>query len=66
MNIFFKNYKIGPTLYIKRVQIMDHCEHLVPEYLRFVRGVVDSSDLPLNISRETRKTIGRSRSSRKT
>lgn len=52
MGIFFKDYKIGPSLYVKKVQIMDHCEDLLPPYLRFVRGVVDSSDLPLNISRE--------------
>ena len=52
LDIFYKDFKIGPALYVKRVQIMDHCEHLIPNYLRFVKGLVDSSDLPLNVSRE--------------
>ena len=42
----------GMKLYIQRVLIMDACEGLLPPYLRFIRGIVDSSDLPLNISRE--------------
>lgn len=52
MDLFLRDGKRGVQLYVKRVFIMDDCEALVPEYLRFVKGVVDASDLSLNISRE--------------
>jgi len=48
----FGDMKYGPRLYINRVLIMDNCEQLLPSYLRFVKGVVDCPDLPLNVSRE--------------
>ena len=51
-DLWDRNARHGVKLYVKRVFIMDDAEKLMPTYLRFVRGVVDSADLPLNVSRE--------------
>ncbi len=51
-DLFTQGYKRGVQLYVKRVFIMDDCEALMPQYLRFVKGVVDAQDLSLNVSRE--------------
>ena len=51
-NLYSDKYEKGLQLYSKGVFIMDKCKELVPDYLRFIKGLVDSADLPLNISRE--------------
>ncbi|MCA9515133.1 MAG: molecular chaperone HtpG, partial [Myxococcales bacterium] len=51
-NLYSNDQQHGVRLYVKRVFIMDDCRELLPTFLRFVRGVVDSDDLPLNVSRE--------------
>lgn len=51
-DLFMRERTTGVSLYVKRVFIMDDCEELMPEYLRFVKGVVDAADLSLNVSRE--------------
>ena len=52
LDLYQAEYKVGVKLYVKRVFIMDDARELLPQYLRFVRGVIDSEDLPLNVSRE--------------
>jgi molecular chaperone HtpG len=51
-DLWDRNHRHGIRLYVRRVFIMDDAEQLMPPYLRFVRGVIDSNDLPLNVSRE--------------
>ena len=52
LDLYQSDYRVGVKLYVKRVFIMDDAKELLPQYLRFVRGVIDSEDLPLNVSRE--------------
>lgn len=50
---YSKEYEKGLQLYTNGVLIMDKCSELLPDYFSFVRGVIDTEDIPLNISRET-------------
>jgi len=52
LDLYQSDYKGGIKLYVKRIFIMDDSRELLPQYLRFVRGIIDSEDLPLNVSRE--------------
>jgi molecular chaperone HtpG len=52
LDLYHSDYKGGVKLYVKRVFIMDESKELLPQYLRFIRGIIDSEDLPLNVSRE--------------
>ena len=52
LDLYHADYKTGVKLYVKRVFITDDSKDLLPPYLRFVRGIIDSEDLPLNVSRE--------------
>jgi molecular chaperone HtpG len=51
-DLWDRDHRRGVKLYVRRVFIMDDAEHLMPHYLRFIKGVIDSNDLPLNVSRE--------------
>ncbi|MBS2034053.1 molecular chaperone HtpG [bacterium] len=52
MDLMMQDHRGGLQLYVRRVLISDRCEELLPTYMRFIRGVVDAADLPLNLSRE--------------
>jgi len=52
LDLYHSDYKGGVKLYVRRVFIMDDSKELLPQYLRFIRGIIDSEDLPLNVSRE--------------
>jgi molecular chaperone HtpG len=51
-DLYYQGYEFGLQLYAKRVMVVERCEDLLPHYLRFVKGIVDAVDLPLNISRQ--------------
>ena len=55
-NLYSENYEKGLALYSKSIFIQDKCKDLIPDYLKFVKGLVDSDDFPLNISREMLQT----------
>ena len=52
LDLYYAEYKGGVKLYVKRIFIMDDSKEFLPQYLRFIRGIIDSEDLPLNVSRE--------------
>ena len=52
LDLYHADYKGGVKLYVRRVFIMDDSKEMLPQYLRFIRGIIDSEDLPLNVSRE--------------
>ena len=64
-DLFSPDQQHGIRLYVKRVFIMDDCQELLPRWLRFVRGIVDSDDLPLNVSRELLQDSAAARAIRK-